>query len=255
MSVRSINGRRTCMVLAFGVLVMGLAALAGNRKDGQPANRGVVPPDATYLGKTYGQWHTAWWTWADSFTNAESPVVQGDGVVDTSNQSGDVWFLAGYFGDWYSDQGAVAFTRSISVPQGKALFFPVLNGELTPAEYNSYYGSGGDNVDNLWAELESWFPEPTPYAMSATIDGKKVKDVDLYRAPSPAAYQTWLPHRDNHMPAYYPHGGKVYPVVCDGYCLLVEPLPVGKHTIRFVASLGPQLTLDITYEIKVVDTD
>jgi len=216
------------------------------------ANPGVVPPQAAFRGKTYGEWHVLWWQWADSMTNAVSPVTQKGGQVDTSNQSGNVWFLAGYFGDWFNPQDPVKFTRSITVPSGTALFFPILNGELTPAEYAVYLEDAGDDPLSQWEYLESWFDESLVDVMEAKIDGKLVQNLGAYRALSPASYTVYFPPGDNHMMDYYPDGGEVEPVFSDGWCLLVEPLSVGKHEISFKASFGENLGMDITYHITVV---
>ena len=43
----------------------------------------------------------------------------------------------------------------------------------------------------------------------------------------------------------------VYPAVSDGYWLLLNPLPLGQHTINFGGSNGG-FTLNITYNIRVV---
>ena len=240
--------------LNFGalVLVLSVASFAAPQGKG-PANPGVVPPQATFRGLTYGEWHVLWWQWADSMTNAVSPVTQKGGVVDTSNQSGNVWFLAGYFGDWFNPQDPVKFTRKITIPSGTALFFPILNGELTPAEYAVYLETAGDDPLSQWEYLESWFADPSlVVVMEAKIDGRLVTNLGAYRAPSPEPYTIYLPPDDNHMMDYYPDGGEVYPVYSDGWCLLVEPLSVGKHVISFKASFGPNLGMDITYQITVV---
>ncbi|HEX2973616.1 MAG TPA: hypothetical protein VHP11_14875 [Tepidisphaeraceae bacterium] len=234
------------------VLVVVLAMVAPTLAGKKQVNPGTVPPDATFRGKTYGEWHVAWWQWADKMTNAESPVLQRDGQVDTSNQSGNVWFLAGYFGNWFNPQDPVKFTRTITVPAGTALFFPILDGELTPAEYEEYLATAGADPLTQWELLESWLADPSLVeAMEAKIDGKLVRNLGAYGAPSAEPYSVTLPS-DNHLKDYYPDGGEAWPVVCDGWCLLVEPLSVGQHEISFKANFGENLGMDITYKITVV---
>jgi len=232
----------------------------------------------------------AWWQWADSFTNEESPVMQGDGVVDTSNQTGNVWFLAGYFGDWFDPAKPVVFTREITIPSGTALLFPILNGELTPKEWQMNWileeeedwyaewsqANPGATVDEAieallidegiavpeptieqqWELLTVWFAYPSLVdTMEASLDGRPIKNIGAYRAASPEPYSVGFPENDNHMEMYYPDGGTVSPVVADGWWILVEPLSVGKHTIKFKADFDGddgQLGMDITYEVTVV---
>lgn len=275
----------TRKLLSAGVLALVLAFASSAYAEAKPANPGVVPPQASFRGNSYGEWHVLWWQWADSFTDAESPVTKRDGVVDTSNQSGNVWFLAGFFGDWFNESDPVIFTREITVPSGTALFFPILNGELTPREWqwgwilenypaadlwskdpanalksmeDAIVELGVTNipeptVDELWELLDSWFADPEPYvqAMSASIDGRAIKNLGSYIAQAPAAFATSLP-KGNHVPFYYPNAVDLDAVVADGWCLLLEPLPVGKHTVKFKADFGGTLGMDITYKVTVV---
>lgn len=265
------------LTLVLGIVSAGAVAA--------PANPGVSPPQASFRGNSYGAWHALWWQWADSFTNAQSPVWQQGGTVNTGNQSGNVWFLAGYFGDWFDTSNPVIFTREITIPSGTALFFPILNGELTPGEWQWDWilvnypdakawskdpANAGKSMDeaiaelgvtnlpepsaqDLWELLDSWFADPEQYveAMSASVDGKPLKNLGGYMARAPAAYTTWLPV-DNHISFYYPDGGDVYPVVADGWCLLLEPLAVGQHIVKFKANFGGTLGMDITYKVTVV---
>jgi hypothetical protein len=62
-----------------------------------------------------------WWQWALSIPTSVNPQTDTTGEFSVVGQRGPIWFLAGTFG------GGTA-TRSCSVPQGAALFFPVING-------------------------------------------------------------------------------------------------------------------------------
>src|SRR4051812_33587526 len=59
---------------------------------------GIVPPGARVLGKTYGEWGAAWWTWAYRIPAATNPVSDPTGEFCHEGQSGPVFFLAGNFG-------------------------------------------------------------------------------------------------------------------------------------------------------------
>ena len=62
---------------------------------------------------------TSWWQWALETPASENPLTDTTGQFAAVNQSGRVWFLAGNLGG--------TTVRTITVPSGKALFFPIVN--------------------------------------------------------------------------------------------------------------------------------
>ena len=62
---------------------------------------------------------TSWWQWALETPASENPLTDTTGQFAAVNQSGRVWFLAGNTGG--------TTVRTITVPSGKALFFPIVN--------------------------------------------------------------------------------------------------------------------------------
>jgi hypothetical protein len=61
-----------------------------------------------------------WWQWALSIPVFENPLLDQTGEKCMVGQRGPVWFLVGNFGGGDT-------TRSCSIPEGKRLFFPVIN--------------------------------------------------------------------------------------------------------------------------------
>jgi len=86
---------------------------------GNAGNPGILPPQSHPQGKTYGEWAVAWWQWALSIPEAQSPVADATGEFAGVGQSGPVWFLAGTFGN--------SAERTVTVPAGKSIFMPVHN--------------------------------------------------------------------------------------------------------------------------------
>ena len=82
---------------------------------------------------------TKWWRWALETPASENPLTDTTGQFAAVNQSGRVWFLAGNPG------GTTA--RTITVPSGKALFFPI------PAALGHITQDGG-HVDESIAYFE-----------------------------------------------------------------------------------------------------
>src|SRR4029077_11807072 len=62
---------------------------------------------------------TSWWQWVFETPASENPLTDTTGQFAAVNQSGRVWFLAGNPGG--------TTVRTITVPSGKALFFPIVN--------------------------------------------------------------------------------------------------------------------------------
>ncbi len=105
--------KSTVVALAL-VLAGGLAQAA----PGAPAPK-VLPPNSNAYGMGYDELAAGWLEWVTSIPNASSPLFDTDGSYAAIGQGGKIWFLAGNFGG--SD------TRTVAVPAGKALFFPILN--------------------------------------------------------------------------------------------------------------------------------
>src|SRR3982751_6176030 len=82
----------------------------------------VIPlsPTAKHEGKDYAQWSVEWWKWALSQQVATHPLFDLTGQNAAVGQTGDVWFLGATFGD------PPSASRSITVPEGTSLFFPLI---------------------------------------------------------------------------------------------------------------------------------
>lgn len=196
------------------------------------ANPGVLPPQSKPYGLTYGEWGAKWWQWAFSLPLDHHPLFDVTGADAAVGQSGNVWFLGGVF-----VQSGQA-TRSITIPSGTALFFPVLNVETSILE------GDGTNEQELRQKANDIVDLATD--LSAEIDGKPVANFASFRAESPL-FTFSLP-ADNIL-------GKPAtssPSVTDGYWLFLPPLSVGKHTIHFSGTF-PQVpfTLDLQYFVTV----
>jgi len=215
------------LVLAGFLLVMATAS-SGRAAVGNP---GIIPPQAVYAGLSYSEWQARWWQWVFSLPATDNPIIPGGNVLQ--GQSDHVWFLAGVFG---------VEERSITIPPGTALFFPIVNTECSTVEAPPYHG---DNEAELRACAQA-FTDATS-DLAAEIDGRSVLNLPAYRHQSPLFTFGPLP-ADNllGMPV-----GTTAQSVDDGIYLLLAPLPVGEHTIHFAATVEGVGTLDTTYFITV----
>ena len=103
------------------------------------ASPGVLPPTALYAGKTYGQWSADWWKYVLAIPPERNPLNDETGARCAESQTGQVFFLVGTFTLTPGPGGDVVATASRSqctVPVGKAMLIPILNGECSTVEGN-----------------------------------------------------------------------------------------------------------------------
>jgi hypothetical protein len=206
---------------------------------GGSGNPRVLPPASHPYGHTYGEWGALWWQWAFSFPAADVPFFQASGPADCgAHQSGGVWFLAG------SNVGTV--TRSCSVPEGTALFFPLANlVDDWPCPDPNFGPAPGQTLEEfLTNDANQYLQYMT--GLFATIDGVNLRNLGNYQATSrlftftadPALASTFDPCIQG-----VPQSG-----VATGYWLLLPPLSRGQHTLHFGSSGWGQ---DVTYNLSV----
>jgi hypothetical protein len=196
---------------------------------------GVIPPNAKVHGKSYSEWSAAWWQWALALPADRNPFFdEGFSFNGANGQSGHVWFLAGVI----NESGVVE--RTLIVPQGTMLFFPVINTECSTLEVGTpFFGSNEQELRDgaLGFELGN---------LVADIDGVPVANLERYMVASPL-YSFTVPE-DNVLGV--PAGSGLS--VANGVYLMLSPLPLGPHTIHFGGTyLNFDFTLDITYHIIV----
>jgi hypothetical protein len=225
-----------------------------------PANRGVVPPQANPLGTSYGEWAARWWQWNYSMPRTTHPLSDPDHTAEdcAKGQAGQVWFLGGKNS---TVPGMIPDTdRDCAVPSGTYFFFPVLNASCTDAFfYPRRTGSQLRDEAGLRATCTNFMN--LAQNMSVEIDGVPVEGLGLdsqYRVSSDLFYVTLTDENLQNWPNQFtdtPNPAGVYgPIVTEGYYLMLAPLSVGQHTIRFYAeaAVNPLFVIDVTYRINVV---
>jgi hypothetical protein len=235
------------VVMAGMALAVVLALAPRVYAQGNP-NPGIIPPNAQYP-----ELSADWWQWALTQPVSSNPLFDTTGADASNNQptNGNIFYLAGLISLNAGLNASVE--RTITIPPGKRLFFPILNSEADIP--SSVLGS--TTVPQLRAEA-AFFVDQIQ-SMFLTIDGKNAGDLTAYRTISPV-FGFVLPPQDN---IYQFFGlnisGLVYPAVADGYYVLLAPLPPGKHTILFGGTTKildqngqPAIfSLKITYHITV----
>lgn len=241
---------------AMALLLVGLAApltFAGGGKGGGAADALVYPVGSSPHGAGYAQWSARHWQWLYSLP------VDGHPLFDTADasagQSGNVWFLGGTYAA--SETVPNVFVgvedRSITIPSGTALFFPLSDVEVSTLEGN------GDDVAELAAIAELFAGFIDPNDLTLEIDGKSVTRLADYAVESgPFIFGPLPPNNVLAAQGYDAPAGSTTRSVSDGYFAMVKELPVGTHTIHYTSTLdatpigGPIFLQDITYRITVV---
>jgi hypothetical protein len=222
--------------VASGFITLLLGIVAGAAQAAGP-----LPPHSHAFGRSYAELGAAWLEWALAAPSSTNPILDMDGSYAAMGQSGKVWFLAGTTGG--------NATRSVTVPRGTALFFPIIN---------SFWVNTPELGDPAWSPEQEAFARSilamdmdTAQDLVLVIDGKSYPVTPEYRVPSTVG-NCVLP-ADN-LFVYF--GFAVLPgpheCVADGYWALLPPLSVGKHTIRFAGGLASSgFELDVTFNVTV----
>jgi hypothetical protein len=207
------------------LLMMCVAVIASDQNvasDQNGPNPMIFQPNENMYGLSYGDWTAAWWQYVMQYTNDINPYFDTTGSLCNEGQGGPVFYLVG------SPTGATLTTRYCTVPAGKALLIPLINGECSTIE------PGGFHIDNASQGhtcAEAWVDGLGTISM--TIDGYRVKDLTSYRFQSPFYYFNVPP--DNNFT------GTVGPTeawsVSDGYWVMVKPLKPGVHVIHVYAKM------------------
>ncbi len=222
------------MKIAFAVTITaGVFWLTACKKDNQnlPSDSSVTenrnpasyvfPPQANMGGKTYTQWVTEWWKWNLQFDCSHFPIRDQVGNLESQNQSGSVYFLAGRRG----------YTLDVTIPADVSIFFP-----LVTVEENS--------VPNLIQTATD--DGNLIYNPSLTIDGQNI-DVTNYKFITSVFSTT----ANTDLANCFDPGltGTSQDFAAAGYFVMLKPLSPGTHTIHRVASVQGGPTFDVVYNI------
>jgi len=227
-----------CRKIAFALgFTLGLLAPVGETL-ADPGSHGVVPPNGTAYGYKYSELGAQWWQFVVSIPGSTNPIADPDGSQCVLGQRGPVWFLA------FSQVGDV---RTCSIPEDTALFFPLFNVVSV--------ATAVETVKQLRADIAPCVDAVT--SMSVVVDGVLVPKLGAkYRIRSDV-FAVALPDGN----IFGIDGGIYSPAVDDGYYVMLKPLSVGAHTLRFGGESagcaifgGGPLSLDVTYNLTVVKT-
>jgi hypothetical protein len=224
-----INADNSCWRRFAGAIMLcvGLVSAASAAN----LNPGILPINSAPNGKSYGAWSAAWWQWALSIPETQNPVTDSTGAFAAVGQSGPVWFLGGTFGN--------SVTRTVTVPAGKALFFPVHNWLFGASVFDCEPSVPGVTCDVPTLREKAAAAATSVQILEASIDGVPVNNIRDHRAISPDAFSVTFPEGA----VFGFPAGTFSPHVADGYWLMLAAPTPGQHTIR-VRALSPDYGVD-----------
>jgi hypothetical protein len=199
-------------------------------------------PEEKPFGNTYISWCEAWVKHIYSIPCDQHPLVATDVNTNEIVQEGPVFFLHGTIG------GTV--NRAVTIPQGKGIFFPVLNYTATyPCHmYPGFKPAPGQSLQDF-LQINASTMVNQAANMSVSLDGVRINDVMPYRFTTPMFYFNASPELTCADPCIT---GELQPGLSDGYWIMLKPLSPGKHTLHYRGSY-PKVgwVMDVTYEIEV----
>lgn len=187
-------------------------------------------------GKYLHEYVNTWWQWTNTMEKQESPVLDRTGDKCHVNQSGEVWFLAGGY-------GTSKINRTCVVPEGKYIFFPVIN--------MVYWPKRGAKLSCDSVKRAAALNNDKILSIHVEINGKEIPEAINYRIASEQCFDLL-----GLIPKEY-NAPKVYPTATDGYWVMLKPLAAGTHKLKFYAQYNRsggaygEMAQDIEYEIIV----
>lgn len=196
----------------------------------------MVYPDQYVENKPASEYVNIWWQWTYTMPKESSPVRDLTGEYCHVGQNGNVWFLAGGYGN-------SKIHRHCTIPYGKYIFFPVINmvyfprnkGSLSCDEAKRSAALNNDKLLSIEISLDSvsaWNPANTRISSENCFDLLGLVPKEL----SPP---------------------KIYPAATDGYWVMLKPLSKGSHTLNFKAQYDREkgayskMVQDIEYELII----
>jgi hypothetical protein len=194
----------------------------------------------TIQGKTYKQWVLAWWEQMNLTPKSANILYDETGANVLSGISvvnGNVLFLGGIEAGGRAD----TVVRTSTIPSGKTLFMPVLNGQLDTVGFVPQWSSA-----KRYAFLRDVLDRAVD--LSVTIDDSVFTNLKALRITGDSF--NYIAGADNMLG--YPEGMIVDNVAHDGYYFAVKPLSKGTHHIHIFGNVQPgDFISDVTYHLTV----
>ncbi len=218
------------------LFIITISACSTARNESSKTNNFIVNKEEKVSGLNLHEYANVWWQWTRTMSKQESPLIDRTGEQCHVNQFGGVWFLAGGY-------GSSRISRKCTIPEGKYIFFPVINMVYWSESEVNY------NCDEI--KRKSALNNDKLLVINVTLDGENIPEAKNFRLKSEKCFDLLGLIKRNQQ-----HSTKL-PAATDGYWLMLKPLPKGHHKLSFYAqynrydSAYGQMAQDIEYEIEV----
>ena len=186
----------------------------------------LLPANEPVAQRSQLDWSVLWWRWAASFEQEDSPIADRTGANCASKQGEHVWFLAGTY-------GTKRTIRTCTIPEGKYLFFPLINYIVTPSARSSGRCLG--------VRAEAAQMTDGVSALILEVDGKRFSGLERHRQATVECFELG----DNNTIT-----SASGPAASNGYFVMLRPLARGKHVVNFGGAL-PSMLQAVTYTLTV----
>lgn len=187
--------------------------------------------------ESYGFWTAKWWQWALECPRSTNPLLDKTGAHSHTNQSGDVWFLAGKFGSENKDIPH----RTCTIPAAKAVLFPILNCEANSLEYPTLV-TEDDLIDHVSKDVDSIV------LRNCFLNGKRLEPERVQSDPK--IFELTIPV-DNSLGLE--RTGKTR-AAADGFWVFLKPMSTGHLSLHFEGSCeNGRLHSGANYSINILE--
>ena len=189
-------------------------------------------------GQSIANLSAAWWQWAVALPDEDHPVTS-EGEVDCSlGQMGSVWFLAGTTGG--------AAERSCTVPQGTALFYPLVNVAFVnePGDCDRPTGCTVQEKRDILDFAFTVFP----CNLFSIMDGVPTVQSSIVTARTQS--RPFSVKVKNSV--LFTEGAKDRSAVSDGFWVRLPRLSMGQHDVEFGGAFCDPETNEVFFEVDVI---
>jgi hypothetical protein len=189
----------------------------------------VYSKESAPFGVPYKDWIARWWQWDVGIPSSQHPRDNYTAEKCTVNQNGSVWFLP--------DILTGKENRPCTIPEGKAIMVPLLTGECDTS----------DPASQSDADIRQCSTAGDEYgAISATLDGQKIENLDSYRTASDFFNITIAKDNIFDIPA------GTYRGAADGFFVFLKPLSVGDHELHIKTSVTNPTSPSYNYASEAI---
>jgi hypothetical protein len=180
-------------------------------------------PGEKAFGLTLTEWATAYFQWYYSLPASGHPATDKTGVHAGKAQRLPVWFLPQ--SDLYSNE---ILTRTVFVPDGCGILFSgalMFSASLDPGQFpdEEWFAEAQELADDSASRIKK---------LEVSLDGVPIQEPQQYRVRTPIFTVVIPPGNLMGWPVTPGEDHRVT-AIGEAYFLLLPPLPVGKHVLRY----------------------